>query len=140
MINSFNDLLTFLGPLLTRSPVWIVWLIGVIIAIRHWHRCPRSSALTLISITMLFFMSLVTTVVYRLLPRFVDPAQFGVAYMVVGLVASFVHAIAWACLLVAIFSGRGQRASNATAFDTRGHAQKPMPYEENGNPFQSPPE
>ena len=136
-VNSLNSVFMLLGPLLTQSPLWIVWIIGIIIAIRRWHQCPRASVLTLISIAMLFFISVVTTVVYRLIPRFMDPGEIGVAFMIVGVVAAFVHAIAWACLLVAVFTGRGERGADSVAFETRGHGQNPLPDEEAGNPFQS---
>jgi hypothetical protein len=97
------SLLMSLGHML---PMFIVWFIGVVIALVRWPRCPAVSLLVVAAIVVAGLTSIATQVFYIVLPRYWDTADFARIAGVIGLVSAFIHACAWACMLAAAFLGR----------------------------------
>ena len=97
------SLLMSLGRML---PMFIVWFIGLVIALVRWPRCPAVSLLVVAAIVLAGTTSVVTQVVYMVLPRYWDAANFSRIAGIIGVASTFVHACAWTCMLAAVFLGR----------------------------------
>ena len=120
-MNSNPYISVFLGRLGTESPMLLVYLTGMILALVFWRRCPGPSLMTLIAMILL----LVTTVslgfsqAYFLQAR-VEKGWTNDTYShilwITGFLGSFMHAIAFALLFGAIFSGRAQRAPSPAPY------------------------
>ena len=97
------SLLMSLGRML---PMVIVWFIGLVIALVRWPRCPAVSMLVVAAIVLAGMTSVATQVVYMVLPRYWDAANFSRIAGIIGFASTFVHACAWTCMLAAVFLGR----------------------------------
>jgi len=92
-------------------PMFIVWLIGMVIAVVRWPRCPAVSMLVIAAIMVAGMTSIATQAFYIVLPRYWDTANFARIAGIIGLASAFVHACAWACMLAAAFLGREKEPS-----------------------------
>ncbi|MBN1589717.1 MAG: hypothetical protein JW888_09400 [Pirellulales bacterium] len=104
----------FLGPLLTQllshSPMLLVYLLGIVLALAFMRRCPGPSVLTLIAMVLLLattigMMSLQMFIIHR--ARDID---LSIAHImsIVAVVGVVIRAIAMGLLLAAVFSGRSR--------------------------------
>jgi hypothetical protein len=87
-------------------PMFLVWLIGLVIALVRWPRCPGVSALVVAAIAVAGATSIATQVVYTVLPRYWDTAHFARVAGIIGIASAMAHAGAWGCMLAAAFMGR----------------------------------
>ena len=92
-------------------PMFMVWLIGMVIAVVRWPRCPAGSMLVIAAIMVAGMTSVATQVIYMVLPRYWDAAGFARIAGIIGVASAFVHACAWACMLAAAFLGRTKEPS-----------------------------
>lgn len=107
-----SELWPFLGRYLQASPVFIVYLIGLLLALARWGRHPSTSLMALLGIGGLFLLQLIMTAVYWWLPRLVErqmelkPYQMSWVYTVLTVIDNLLFAAVWGFVLVAIFGGR----------------------------------
>jgi cytochrome bd-type quinol oxidase subunit 2 len=103
----FSDILK---PFLYRLPLFIIWLVGFALAIIRWKRNGRASLFALIGIFVLsfstFFSTLFPPLLSQLMKDFSDNRTLVDFILSSMRVFPFLDAIAWAFILLAIFSGR----------------------------------
>jgi hypothetical protein len=95
-----------------QLPLFLVWLIGLIVAIVRWGRHPRVSGLILVGVFAAAGATFGAQIVFRLIPVLFKDGDFGRIFPLVSGFASLVHALAWTCLLLAAFSGREATPGN----------------------------
>ena len=107
-------LIQTLSALATSTPVIIVWVIGIALALSRWRRHPRVSQFALIAITI----SIVNLVVTRFLGIWAPLAmrdsgwtatQMGTIFSAIWIISALIGAVAWALVLCAIFGWRDGR-------------------------------
>ena len=103
----------WLGLILTRAPLLLVIIAGMVFAIVRWRRHPRVSAMTVIALVIYLFESLALEVFSRWLPGLfelakVQPRNFGRAYVMVFFLEDFIFAAVLILLVAAAFTGRGR--------------------------------
>jgi MFS superfamily sulfate permease-like transporter len=101
----------FTTQLATRSPVLLVYVIGLVLALVFWQRHPRPCVLVLLAMVLALFTSLVSAFLFTYLPRAMDEFgwnhhQLGLMLSAVSITASILHAGAMGMLLTAVFVGR----------------------------------
>ena len=108
-----DPILEIMGWILTGSPLLLVYLLGILIAVKRYRRHPTVSTLTLFSLVGLVFLSVLTPFVYRFVPGYLADLQTAVgienAFRIVGFISSLLHAGLFFLLLLAVFSGRKQQ-------------------------------
>ena len=111
-------LIPTLTALAAQLPVVMVWIIGLVLALVFWKRNPRVSLLTLIAIMGFIINMLVGTYLSIWLPTMRDQGwsinQIGTALGLIGFIRSFVGAILWGLVLVAIFGWREKAVSGVS--------------------------
>ena len=108
-------------------PMFLVWFIGLIIALVRWPRHPGISALVVAAIAVAGVTSIATQVVYTVLPRYWDLKHFANVAGIIGIASAFVYACAWGCMLAAVFVGRSSTPDRAAFGDvTKTSADKPL--------------
>ena len=103
-----------LGGYLVQSPLVLVWLVGLGLAITSWRLHPPVSLLATSAFIVAFVTLLLGTALNRWLPLMVQAggwsvSQLSVAFLVSGVVQSLANAIAWGLMLAAVFARRGER-------------------------------
>jgi hypothetical protein len=91
--------LKFLVANLTQLPVYLVWLVGVILALVSWKKHPSVSLVTLIGFVILYlltFVSLLITASHGMIS-----GQLGIIFF-----EALIRACAWGLILAAIFGWR----------------------------------
>jgi len=91
--------LSLLVAILTQLPVYLVWLVGVILALVGWRKHPSVSLVALIAFVVLSLLALVTQII--------APRQ-GVGWGAAGIVffEALIRAGVWGLVLAAIFGWR----------------------------------
>jgi hypothetical protein len=88
-----------LAAVLTQLPVYLIWLVGLILALAGWKKHPSVSLVALIGFVILFLLALVTQLTT---PRYgVNWSQAGIAFL-----EALIRAGAWGLVLAAIFGWR----------------------------------
>jgi hypothetical protein len=107
-------LISTLMALGTYTPIIIVWMIGVGLALSRWRRHPQVSRFALIA----FAISIVNMVVNRFISVWLPlvmrdndwtATQIGTMYTAIGIITSLIGAASWAIVLCAIFGWRDGR-------------------------------
>ena len=105
----------WLSSLLVSIPVLLVWLVGIVLALVFWRRCPTAALLAVIAFALLFvvtlmdsYLSMTFLLVYRHERGWSD-AQYGTYFAIKSVVASVLRAVAFGLLLPAIFGWRKER-------------------------------
>jgi uncharacterized membrane protein len=98
-----------LGLLVTQAPVYLMWLIGIVLAIIYYRRRPAAAMFTLIAMVILLMTSVFGSILNAWLPlawhtRGLPIGQVGLVQGVLSLTRSLLNAVAFALLLAAIFS------------------------------------
>jgi len=108
-----NDiLLPFLTQLAGQSPVLLMYLVGMVLAVVFWRRYPRPCAFTVSAMGLLLLTSVGQTfaTLYFIAYRGISLGQEsgGLAWMLMAstLVGTLLRALAFGLLLAAIFVGR----------------------------------
>jgi hypothetical protein len=99
-----------------QAPLLLVWIAGIVLAVLHWQRYPKIALATSIACTLFILDALVGTFISLWLPSFLveqgqSATQIGTAFAFVGSIRSLLHALLWAAVLFAIFSGRMRAAA-----------------------------
>ena len=106
-----------IGVLAMQSPLLILYLVGIVIALFTWARHPRTSLFTIIALGALVVLTITSNLFYTLLPVYFmrngnSTTQTGTILAVVGFVFNLLHTVAFGLLLAAIF---GERANKSNA-------------------------
>jgi len=109
-----NFFIQFLTQLLGQAPVLLVYLVGMVLALVFWRRCPRPAMLTLIGMALLLVTTLVQSFLFIYLVWARDDfgwSQERLGWMLSanGLMGSVIRAAAFALVLTAVFMGRKER-------------------------------
>lgn len=119
-----------LGSFLGMLPLYIVWLVGLVLSLVHWKKNPKLSLLTLIAtagflVSSPLFTYLGTRLSLRMHERGWSAAQLGTWHGILSVTHSLVSAGLWVLLLVALFdSAIRQAQAPATAEGSQGGANK----------------
>ncbi|WP_102125354.1 hypothetical protein [Deinococcus planocerae] len=105
------DSASWLGLLLqlaVASPVWIVLVVGIVLAAGRRREAPARYGLMLAALVLFLVLGVGSALVGALLPwtvvrQALPAAQVGAIYAVIGVVNTLLHAVAWVLLLVAVF-------------------------------------
>ncbi|GHO42258.1 hypothetical protein [Ktedonospora formicarum] len=108
------DILTsplFLNQILQQSPLYLIWFIGIIIALVKWDKHPRLSLLVLLTLICFILQLLVNGAIIIAAPLISAENHWGVQQMVdfytrVTFISSLVSAILWGLNLWAFFGWR----------------------------------
>src|SRR5262249_18712348 len=133
---SMGDIvITALMQLLGQSPVLVVYLVGMILALVFWRRYPGPCLLVLLATGFLLVVTVAQTFVAQYLMRARadldwNHEQLGWMLSVIALTGSILRAIGFGLLLVAVFLGRGvaRRDGSNEALQPTGPA--PRSFEE----------
>jgi hypothetical protein len=112
-----NALPSLLRQYLQQSPLILVWLAGIILALIFWRRHPAVSLLTFLASLVFLVKGLLTTWLYHQLPHWIvernwTHEQIDRVYFFIGISNTVVSALLWGLMLWAIFgwrTGRGDR-------------------------------
>jgi hypothetical protein len=103
----FTDILT---PFLFRSPLFILWFVGIVLAIIRWKRNGRASLFAIVGLIVLsfstFFATLFPALLSELSSDFSNNRSLFEFILMFMRVFPFLDAIGWVFILLAIFSGR----------------------------------
>ena len=103
----------FLTQLLGEAPVLLVYLVGLVLALVFWRRCPRPAMLTLIGTALLLVTALVQSFLFIYLVWARDEfgrERLGWMLSANGLMGSVMRAAAFALVLTAVFMARKERS------------------------------
>jgi hypothetical protein len=104
------DFAQLITPLLYRLPLFLLWLIGTVIAIIRWKRHPRVSLLAIIGFLVLsfstFFTALLPPLTGQMMRDFLDYRLLLNVLLPVMRLLPFLDALGWIFVLPAIFNGR----------------------------------
>jgi hypothetical protein len=100
-----------LTVLATSTPIYIVWLVGLILAIVNWKKMPKASLLTIIAIVILFLAGVAGQVFSLNYPIMANDsglsyAKIGLVMAIVGIANVLLTTACWGMLLAAIFGRR----------------------------------
>ena len=107
-------LIPTLTSLATSIPLFLVWLIGIAVALSRWRRHPRVSLFAAIAFAVMIGSTIILRVVYMLGPLMMrerdwTTSEIGTIFAVIGIVSALINAAAWALILSAIFGWRAHR-------------------------------
>ncbi|MBC8161442.1 MAG: hypothetical protein H7Z42_09515 [Roseiflexaceae bacterium] len=106
-------LLAYLGP---QVPLYVVWVVGIVLAFGRRGERPRAARLAIVAFatflaSSLFFGCLQSYLVFSLPRGGLEPQQYGLIFGVVGLAATLLHTAGWVVLLLALFGREPERTS-----------------------------
>ncbi len=113
------DLSTLFSILLLRTPLFLLWLVGIVLAVLRFGRHPRVSISVILGLFILFISLLIALVVpslYSQVIREISGAQMSTVFtLLVWLQRAplFLDFIGWLLILFGIFADR-KSASSAT--------------------------
>jgi FtsH-binding integral membrane protein len=104
-------LLNTLAVLLPNLPLYLVWIVGLVLAVMYRRRDQRVAILTAVALTLFLAVSLCTNVVSSAVPSLTlsqgwSTQSISMIFAVTGILGALIAAGAWIMILVAIFSGR----------------------------------
>jgi len=104
---------SILRALAFNAPLYIAWLVGLILAIVNWKKMPRASLFTVIAFG-LFLVNVAGNVFW--MNYSISEHEKGVSYATIGIVTAGINFISillasawWGLLLAAIFGRRSPR-------------------------------
>jgi hypothetical protein len=106
-----SDFTVYLLRLASSAPVYIVWLIGIVLALMRWRKHPQVSLMIVLALGMMLVTSIIFQYLYIWLPRRLldgDLSSMSITrvYTVLGVIHSSVSAVGFGLLLVALFRWR----------------------------------
>lgn len=105
--------------LLPNLPLYLIWIIGLVLSIIHRKRHSKVCLLTMVSLSILFLLSLISKFLDLWLPINVfnegyTAREIGATMMRIEVIASLVSTVAWSMLFAAMFGWRKQMLQSAT--------------------------
>ena len=99
------------GGLPTQLPVLLVWAVGIVLAVAHWRRHPRVSALLVAGLAIYMVATLLVAFLNATTPWFAarrPTAHVGLLLGIASVGRSFIGAVAWGLALAAVFVDRNE--------------------------------
>jgi hypothetical protein len=91
-------------------PLYLAWLIGIILAVMTWKRNPRPSLLAILGIASMFVFDLISifmiTIPMRLSEKGHASTNIAMVMSITNVAMTILKAGSWGLLLTAIFIGR----------------------------------
>jgi hypothetical protein len=109
-----NTSLPYLAVYLVQIPLYLVWLVGIILSIVFWKKHPTVSLLTLIALAGLLILSIVGVYTSTWLPmtlhaQGLSTARIGIELGIISIASSILSTAFWILLVVALFGWRKGR-------------------------------
>jgi len=106
-----TQVIATLTTLAFSTPLYIAWLVGLILAIVNWKKMPKASLLTVIAIGILFLISIAGQVFSLNFPIMAHKndlsyEKIGLVMAAVGFINVLLNTACWGMLLAAIFGQR----------------------------------
>jgi hypothetical protein len=100
--------------LLVSSPVYIVWIVGLVIAVTRWSRHPQVSLLAVSGLAILLVREVVATLVapwlqMSLIRGSMMPSRLGFIFGLLNFVGALIRAVGYGLVLAALFTRRPDR-------------------------------
>ncbi len=107
--------ISLLSVYIAQVPPLILWLVGIGVALATLRKHPRRSAFTLIALGLLLLENVATTgtsiaVPFLFARHNIEPATVGNILLAVNITSVLLKVVAWALLLITIFSLRERQA------------------------------
>jgi hypothetical protein len=114
------------GRFLFALPTVLVWIVGLIIAIRRLKRNRLPAALTMIALGWLVVTTLLLYLVQMVLIHLVNSGRISHlvlswSFTFIGVLHTVLHTTLWILILVAIFAGRPPDASDTEQTESSGN-------------------
>jgi hypothetical protein len=109
-----------LGSLIARLPLFIVWIVAVVLAVSRWEKHRTVSILVLIAVVVELVLAVVGTAASVMLPRWMmerglEHIRVASAMSLVGAGQSAISAVCWGLVIAAAFMKRpAAHASSGT--------------------------
>ena len=118
-----------LRQLLQQSPVLLVYLIGIVMAIVFWRRSPSASILVILGAGLLLLSSVTLPFVFQYIlysqrDHVSTSEGLSTVFVVLGLISGFVHAVGLGFFIAAAFAGRGRRVGGELGLEKRSTDQR----------------
>jgi hypothetical protein len=101
---------TILTNMAIHIPLYLVWLVGIILALATWNRNPRPSLFALLGIVAMFVFDMISiymiTIPMQLGEKGYAVANIAMVISIANVVLTILKACGWGLLLAAIFVGR----------------------------------
>jgi hypothetical protein len=100
---------SILQNLAVQLPVFLAWVVGLVLAITRWQRYPRAARLLTASLALFLILGVLGGVAQPLLIRWLSRSgalRIGWVLAIYGLVRSLIAAAGWGLLFAAVFAGR----------------------------------
>jgi hypothetical protein len=96
---------------LPQIPLFLVWMVGIVLAVTRWQRHPKVSLLALIALVLALLNSTVNGFLGALAPvmlteQGMTATQIGIIFTIWSFIASIVGTVIWGLVLAAIFRWR----------------------------------
>lgn len=99
----------FLTSYLYQIPLFLVWIIGGVVAIARWRRHPRPSLLLIIALSVFLMRGLTMPLVsFAVAHSGATMARIGLTQGIINLGSTLVAAVAWGFVLAAALGWRKQ--------------------------------
>jgi hypothetical protein len=101
--------------LAVNLPLYLVWLVGIVLSIITWNKHPKSSLLSVIAFVIFFINTLVSNFlsilpVYLHNTRGMSLSNIGTLSTILNLVLILFRVVGWVLILIAIFGRRKSKA------------------------------
>lgn len=112
MNQDYQDYMLMAGiNLLAQLPMFILYIVGIILAIKHWSDYQKASVLALIGFVTLILQTIIFSVLNISLPQLfmkngLSASEMGVYFSVFGLFRSVLSAASWGLVVAAVFTQR----------------------------------
>ncbi|MBI4853741.1 MAG: hypothetical protein HY819_18260 [Acidobacteria bacterium] len=109
-MNSQNEFLMITMYVLGQLPMLVLWIVGIILAIKNWTAYPKVATLAMIGFITLILQTLVFSVVSVVLPQLLirndSNSEVGLYFSIFGVVKSLFSAASWGLIVAAVFTQR----------------------------------
>ncbi len=111
MVSSGAPFIGILTTLLFQVPLYLVWITGIIIAVRNLKIYPKISLYTIIALGILLCETIIFSAASVLIPVIgsqygLTVSQTGIFYSISGFVRILIATACWGLIIAAIFSCR----------------------------------
>jgi hypothetical protein len=109
-----RSIIDFIVMLLPMSPIYGMYIVGLILALKYWRKHPKVSMLTSVAIGLMLIISVLHYAAIFWLPVYLEGLGYKYILKAIGKTTSLLNAFAFAILLFAIFVGRLDVGSTET--------------------------
>lgn len=117
-MSDINDLKVIFYQALAAAPYLIVTALGFVFALVKYKDCPRACLLAAMGTLALFVLRIANIFTYSIvMPRVIahgsmSHSDISQIYTILGIAWSLITSAALACVIAAVFIGRGKAARN----------------------------